>query len=109
MTLLREEKSKEGLGKLKDLDCRGLRKCFPEEGHVTWALEDESEFARRVRSLSQQRGHHQKVACRKSPLPIFIQICHQTVFVKFMFTAVPHQPSVTERAGISGSGVRILC
>lgn len=49
MTLLRDERSEEGLGKpeLKDLNCRGTRKGFPEEGHVTWAWEDKSKFARR--------------------------------------------------------------
>lgn len=48
MTLPRDERSEEGLGKqeLKDLDCRGTRKGFPEEA-LTWALKDELEFVRR--------------------------------------------------------------
>lgn len=49
MTLLRDERSEEGLGKpeLRDLNGRGTTKGFPGEGHVTWAWADESKFARR--------------------------------------------------------------
>lgn len=49
VTLLRDERSEEGLGKpeLKDVNCRGTQKGFPEEGACDLGMGGQSKFARR--------------------------------------------------------------
>lgn len=66
---------------------------------MTWALEDESEFARREKGEAfPSKKTSPKSGQQEKPTVKILQMCHQTVFVKFMSIPYRYQPGITERA-----------